>query len=84
MNTTNPSPSVEVIARVARAIYNAYCEGLQGGMTDDWDEHTDLALHLRVEHDFDMDAEVEKWPDGAWVIHDQTLTPDDFTEAPDA
>ena len=38
----------------------------------------EIALHLKTEHDLDLDAEVQKWPDGGWVVHDLSLEPDDF------
>lgn len=38
----------------------------------------ELVRHTLVEHDIDIDAEVEKWPDGEWVVYDQTLEPKDF------
>ena len=33
--------------------------------------------HIRVLHP-DVYAEMEFWPDGQVVIHDETLTPEDF------
>jgi hypothetical protein len=44
--------------------------------TDVDDEH--LLGHMLVEHNLDVDKEVEKWPDGEWVVHDNALEPDDF------
>ncbi len=32
-------------------------------------------VHMRIEHDIDVEATFEKWPDGEWVIHDETLSP---------
>ena len=35
--------------------------------------------HLRVNHP-DQYEPPERWPDGALVLHDETLEPSDFTE----
>lgn len=38
----------------------------------------EILMHLRVEHD--LDAEIATWPDGQFVIVDETLEPSDFDE----
>jgi hypothetical protein len=39
-----------------------------------------LPGHMLVEHDLDLNDHIQKWPDGEWVVHDQTLEPSDFQE----
>lgn len=39
---------------------------------------TDALDHLRVMHPAEYGDGPERWPDGAPVIHDTTLTPEDF------
>lgn len=50
------------------------CDGpLEGGSLEE------ILDHLRVMHP-DQYEPPERWPDGGLVIHDDTLTPDDFRE----
>lgn len=39
-------------------------------------EEEDVFLHMRIEHDLDL--EPETWPDGQLVVVDETLEPEDF------
>lgn len=41
-------------------------------------EDEDLLGHIRAAHGLDVAEEIEKWPDGEWVVHDETLDPEDF------
>ena len=38
----------------------------------------ELLGHLRGAHD--LDVEPETWPDGSWVVIDETLEPADFAD----
>lgn len=38
---------------------------------------SEILAHLKNEHDVEL--HFERWPDGEVVIHDSTLTPEDFS-----
>lgn len=48
-------------------------EKIEGASIPDYDEH------LRVLHPKEY-AEVERWPDGKPVVHDDTLEPKEFSD----
>lgn len=37
----------------------------------------EILVHLAEVHGYDLDS-IERWPDGEVVIHDESLTPEDF------
>lgn len=38
----------------------------------------EMVTHLHTAHGVDLDADLERWPDGDPVVVDATLEPEDF------
>ncbi len=44
---------------------------------DEWPDAEGVGDHFRIMHP-GLDVGFERWPDGGVVVHDGTLTPEDF------